>query len=175
MSIEPAVSRFEGARIRFDSPLGFDRVLERLRAAITPLPLAEFNKVVAASDSQEAFEAAMGRCVGASGFVLFGEIDHGAWIAKYGIRRRALRWIFGNPLIAITMLRHDLQAGLFVPIELLLLETEDQRRCSVDRKSTRLNSSHSQISYAVFCLKKKKKKKIKLCTKKKKKKKRIKL
>src|SRR2546427_7148433 len=27
-----------------------------------------------------------------------------------------------------------------------------------DRKSTRLNSSHSQISYAVFCLKKKKKK-----------------
>src|SRR2546430_14629614 len=28
----------------------------------------------------------------------------------------------------------------------------------LDRKSTRLNSSHSQISYAVFCLKKKKKK-----------------
>src|SRR2546430_12517968 len=27
---------------------------------------------------------------------------------------------------------------------------------SIDRKSTRLNSSHSQISYAVFCLKKKK-------------------
>src|SRR2546427_6569830 len=36
-------------------------------------------------------------------------------------------------------------------------------RCELDdagdRKSTRLNSSHSQISYAVFCLKKKKKKK----------------
>src|SRR5688572_31690364 len=31
---------------------------------------------------------------------------------------------------------------------------------SVDRKSTRLNSSHSQISYAVFCLKKKIKNKI---------------
>src|SRR5205085_3606477 len=32
------------------------------------------------------------------------------------------------------------------------------RRCRphTDRKSTRLNSSHSQISYAVFCLKKKK-------------------
>src|SRR5688572_31304951 len=29
---------------------------------------------------------------------------------------------------------------------------------ALDRKSTRLNSSHSQISYAVFCLKKKKKK-----------------
>src|SRR2546430_10406409 len=30
------------------------------------------------------------------------------------------------------------------------------RSCALDRKSTRLNSSHSQISYAVFCLKKKK-------------------
>src|SRR2546427_4896840 len=31
-----------------------------------------------------------------------------------------------------------------------------KRRAIRDRKSTRLNSSHSQISYAVFCLKKKK-------------------
>src|SRR2546427_1334009 len=31
-----------------------------------------------------------------------------------------------------------------------------QPREDLDRKSTRLNSSHSQISYAVFCLKKKK-------------------
>src|SRR5688572_30908946 len=35
------------------------------------------------------------------------------------------------------------------------------RKRILDRKSTRLNSSHSQISYAVFCLKKKKKKKKK--------------
>src|SRR2546430_8965663 len=39
-------------------------------------------------------------------------------------------------------------------------QTENLVRASTpneDRKSTRLNSSHSQISYAVFCLKKKKK------------------
>src|SRR2546426_8103237 len=34
----------------------------------------------------------------------------------------------------------------------------DADRASADRKSTRLNSSHLVISYAVFCLKKKKKK-----------------
>src|SRR2546430_17739773 len=34
----------------------------------------------------------------------------------------------------------------------------------VDRKSTRLNSSHSQISYAVFCLKKKKNNTMKTVT-----------
>src|SRR2546427_9028341 len=36
----------------------------------------------------------------------------------------------------------------------------DRLRHRGDRKSTRLNSSHSQISYAVFCLKKKKKTKL---------------
>src|SRR2546427_7834726 len=36
-------------------------------------------------------------------------------------------------------------------------------RSAQDRKSTRLNSSHSQISYAVFCLKKKKKNKSEYC------------
>src|SRR2546430_4300304 len=39
------------------------------------------------------------------------------------------------------------------PCQETVLEGRDER----DRKSTRLNSSHSQISYAVFCLKKKKK------------------
>src|SRR5690242_21062026 len=34
-----------------------------------------------------------------------------------------------------------------------------QAAVAIDRKSTRLNSSHMSISYAVFCLKKKKKKK----------------
>src|SRR2546430_6209705 len=33
---------------------------------------------------------------------------------------------------------------------------DDFQTGTIDRKSTRLNSSHSQISYAVFCLKKKK-------------------
>src|SRR2546427_9338551 len=37
-------------------------------------------------------------------------------------------------------------------------EDRDRVAKMIDRKSTRLNSSHSQISYAVFCLKKKKKK-----------------
>src|SRR3712207_6939040 len=37
-------------------------------------------------------------------------------------------------------------------------EPDERRPQRADRKSTRLNSSHANISYAVFCLKKKKKK-----------------
>src|SRR5437762_5390150 len=39
---------------------------------------------------------------------------------------------------------------------------DSTRPLGLDRKSTRLNSSHRCISYAVFCLKKKKKKKYKI-------------
>src|SRR2546430_5418648 len=53
------------------------------------------------------------------------------------------------------------------------IEIDERRGCQRflyriqgDRKSTRLNSSHSQISYAVFCLKKKKKKKSHIIIKK---------
>src|SRR5688572_31077201 len=47
-------------------------------------------------------------------------------------------------------------------LEQLLIEAKPQEiePFLEDRKSTRLNSSHSQISYAVFCLKKKKKNNI---------------
>src|SRR2546430_8714851 len=48
-------------------------------------------------------------------------------------------------------LRHDAEHG--AAVEALGAGFEGM----ADRKSTRLNSSHSQISYAVFCLKKKKK------------------
>src|SRR2546430_5166188 len=41
-----------------------------------------------------------------------------------------------------------------------VMRSSSCRQDTSDRKSTRLNSSHSQISYAVFCLKKKKKQKI---------------
>src|SRR5256886_7752069 len=44
------------------------------------------------------------------------------------------------------------------PNSFALARTVEYFRIPRDRKSTRLNSSHSQISYAVFCLKKKKKK-----------------
>src|SRR2546427_2408508 len=60
------------------------------------------------------------------------------------------------------------EENLLAVLETLPLKAEQQRDrleelltqmgLETDRKSTRLNSSHSQISYAVFCLKKKKKK-----------------
>src|SRR3712207_8311426 len=60
----------------------------------------------------------------------------------------------------------DFRLGAHVDAAGRLIEDEEarvarqpppQQRLLLDRKSTRLNSSHANISYAVFCLKKKKK------------------
>src|SRR5215203_6492828 len=65
--------------------------------------------------------------------------------------------------------RRRLRSCLMAKSEYTLLEVAGRE--VRDRKSTRLNSSHANISYAVFCLKKKKKKKIENIKEKKKKKK----
>src|ERR1039457_4963872 len=51
----------------------------------------------------------------------------------------------------------DLPLAHFLSEQLIPYEADEVTRLIVDRKSTRLNSSHLVISYAVFCLKKKKK------------------
>src|SRR2546427_3347309 len=61
----------------------------------------------------------------------------------------ALVRLFDDPL---HLRVHDLRRSLRHLAAMLDLSAEEK----LDRKSTRLNSSHSQISYAVFCLKKKK-------------------
>src|SRR6266571_3218834 len=51
----------------------------------------------------------------------------------------------------------NLPANVCTPAYLAESAVKLGRECRLDRKSTRLNSSHMSISYAVFCLKKKKK------------------
>src|SRR5207248_10748741 len=53
--------------------------------------------------------------------------------------------------------RFDLRGDLVADLRPEARGREHARRGGADRKSTRLNSSHRTISYAVFCLKKKKK------------------
>src|SRR2546427_8269212 len=61
----------------------------------------------------------------------------------HSLVRDRLAQVVGSPLDRIP-------EGAPLPV------THDSNFSGADRKSTRLNSSHSQISYAVFCLKKKK-------------------
>jgi uncharacterized protein (DUF302 family) len=53
---------------------------------------------------------------------IFGQRNHGALLAIAGLQRRALQYDIGNPLTASRMTRHQLSAGLYAPIRVLLRE-----------------------------------------------------
>src|SRR5437773_2582791 len=59
-----------------------------------------------------------------------------------------------SPAVAAFVLLHA-AGGLVIAVPFAVRDLADTLRGFVDRKSTRLNSSHITISYAVFCLKKK--------------------
>ena len=114
-------TKFDGVRVRYDSAKSYDELRAALFADIGEQPVP-INDISAAPGDWQSYEERVEPHVGPSGFMLFGLVEHDAWIPKAGIDRKAVRVILGNPLIAITMMRHDVTAGLFAPVELLLLD-----------------------------------------------------
>ena len=117
---------FDGVRVRYDSAKGYDEVLTALLADIGEKPVSLEVLTTTAGDWQT-YQDKVEPLAGPSGFMLFNLIDHGAWIPKAGIDRKVMRVILGNPLIAITMLRHDVSAGLFAPVEVLVMDEGEGR------------------------------------------------
>ena len=117
----PHETRFDGVRVRYDSAKSYDELAAALFADIGETPV-EIDEISTAPGSWQSYQQQVEPHVGPSGFMLFKLFDHGAWITKAGIERKVLRVILGNPLIAITMLRHDVTAGLFAPVEVLLTD-----------------------------------------------------
>jgi uncharacterized protein (DUF302 family) len=114
-------TRFAGVRVRYDSTKSYEELVSALLADIGEQPVL-INDIAATNDDWESYQREVETHVGPSGFMLFGLFDHGAWINKASINRKMLRVILGNPLIAITMIRHDVSAGFFAPVEVLLLD-----------------------------------------------------
>lgn len=117
--------RFEGVRVVRKVSADMDVVVAKLRARMGQLSFAEVIDMAQKARSADDFESEARKYIPESGFVIFDEIDHGAWLQRYGLGPKSLRWLLGNPIIAVTMIRHDPTAGLFVPIELLLNEGPD--------------------------------------------------
>ena len=114
---------FQGIRVDVDTLVSFDEVLSRLRVQMRNASLSEVVTLAKeATTEAEYIQKVEERFVGESGFMIFHEIDHGGWLPRFGVDRRIIRLIVGNPLIAITMIRHDMKAGLFAPVEILVTE-----------------------------------------------------
>jgi uncharacterized protein (DUF302 family) len=122
---------FAGVRVVRRSSGSMDTVVAKLRARMGRLTFATVIDMAQKARSVEEFEAEAQKFIPESGFVIFDEIDHGAWLQRYGLGLRSLRWLFGNPIIAVTMIREDAAAGLFVPIELLFTDNPNGEGCAI--------------------------------------------
>jgi uncharacterized protein (DUF302 family) len=66
------------------------------------------------------------KAAGEEGLMLFTIREHGRLLSLSGAMRRARQYVIGNPLIAVTMTRHDIRAGLYAPLRILVYEAEDR-------------------------------------------------
>jgi uncharacterized protein (DUF302 family) len=107
----------------------FHQVVAAFEAAVGPGNGETFRQTVEASTGPYDFEARMRAAEGPSGFMLFLTADHGAWMAQIGLKARARLYIIGNPLIARTMIEHDIGVGLNVPVRVLIYEEPHTGTC----------------------------------------------
>jgi hypothetical protein len=62
-------------------------------------------------------------------FSIFLKRDHGMLVGLYGKVRDAVQYEIGNPLTASTMTRHQLAAGLYAPLRVIVYEKDDGGSC----------------------------------------------
>ena len=100
----------------------FEEVVNAFESAVGSVEDTGFPALLASTKSAEEFETSVHSREGTSGFMRFLTVDHGAWLARVGLNARARMYTIGNPLIARTMLEHDIAAGLNVPVRLMIYE-----------------------------------------------------
>jgi uncharacterized protein (DUF302 family) len=109
-----------------------DKPFEKVRKAFEQ-PLGQFNpevyQALTAGEDAEKVRARIEVMVGPSGFMLFKTSDHGALLRLAGQTRKAIQYLVGNPLLAVQMTRHDIRAGLYAPLRVLIYENEAGKTC----------------------------------------------
>ena len=105
----------------------FEEVVNAFESAVGSVEDIGFPGLVAATKNAEEFETRVQSREGTSGFMRFLTVDHGAWLARIGSNAKARMYTIGNPLIARSLLKHDIAAGLNVPVRLMIYEDAESR------------------------------------------------
>ena len=113
---------FTGRYHVHESNCSFADVVAALEAAVGSVENQTFDDELSETRNPSDFEARMHRHESTSGFMRFHTIDHGAWLAALGSSGKARMYTIGNPLIARTMMKHDLGVGLNVPVRIAVYE-----------------------------------------------------
>ena len=114
----------------------FSEVTDALEARMGKFDPAAYEELRTGADP-EAVRARLEGMAGSSGFMVFRTSDHGALLRLAGQTRKAVQYLLGNPLFAIRMTQHDIRAGLYAPLRVLLYQDEEGKTCvEYDRPSS---------------------------------------
>ena len=122
---------FTGRYHVHESSRSFPDVVAALEAAVGSVENDAFQHEVSEARDPSDFEERMHRHEGTSGFMRFHTIDHGAWLQDLGSSAKARMYTIGNPLIARTMIKHDLGVGLNVPVRIAVYEERSSGKVCV--------------------------------------------
>lgn len=120
-------STFIASHIRVETVKVFTEVtkgFERQLGTFDPTVLQSLRPNAKGADDVRAQIEAM---AGKSGFMLFDKVDHGTLLSIFREKRKAIQYVVGNPLIAIEMTQHNLAAGLYAPLRVLVYENEQRK------------------------------------------------
>jgi uncharacterized protein (DUF302 family) len=114
----------------------FVDVAAALEARLGRFDQAVYEELRSGADP-EAVRTRLEGMAGPSGLMLFRTSDHGALLRLAGQTRKAVQYLLGNPLFAVRMTQHDIRAGLYAPLRVLLYEDETGKTCiEYDKPST---------------------------------------
>ena len=129
-------SRFMVDHVCLESDKPFEDVAKAFQRQLGRFDPDVAKPLIAGGDIEGA-RAKIEAMAGPSGFMLFGTNDHGALLRLVGQKRKAVQYVVGNPLFALQMTQHDIRAGLYAPLRVLIYENEEGRTCvEYDRPSS---------------------------------------
>lgn len=111
-------------RVTINAEVAFDSFVKSFQQR-----LGKFDQAAVAAligQPREAAAALKGM-EGDQGLMIFFTLDHGRALNMVGKSQKAIRFILGNPLVAIQMTQHDIRAGQYVPLTVIAYEDEENR------------------------------------------------
>ena len=106
--------------ISINAKSGFNSITKNLENALGKLDLKVIAKL--REDPKFVEKKIKSDMQGAEDLILFGSFDHGALLGVSGKSANAMEYVIGNPLIANLMTQHDIRAGLYAPLRVLIFE-----------------------------------------------------
>ena len=116
----------EHVRVKTEKP--FDEVAAAFKTRLGTFDPAVLDQL-RNGGAPEAIKARLEGMAGPSGFTLLRTNDHGALLRLAGQTKKAIQYLLGNALFGVQMTQHDLRAGLYAPLRLLIYEDEEGKTC----------------------------------------------